>query len=98
MSERVCSAEGCGPIEGKSLRGMCKRHYNAWYRRNMQAKPDPKTLDIAPLNAFAERRGVNLGLEGARINRDLADEIACKTFKVHPSYIFGLDWDRANAA
>lgn len=101
--ERVCKVEGCGPVpKGKKFaKGMCTKHYQQWHREQgyQRPKPDRRTLDPAPLLAFAKARGVALPeIEGARIMRDTVDEIACKVFRVHPSFIYGLDWDRANAA
>jgi hypothetical protein len=101
--ERVCSVEGCGPVpEGKKFkRGMCNKHYQRWHKTEGGWTRPPrqrKSLDPAPLREFAARRGVTLDIDGERVHRDTVDEIACKVFKVHPSFIYGLDWDRANAA
>lgn len=45
MADETCSTEGCGA--SVNARGLCRHHYNAWYRQVRQSGPLPPVVRAA---------------------------------------------------
>lgn len=98
MAGRICKHEGCGrPVNG---RGMCKPHYNQWWRRNRDIPTLNKRNDVV-LEAMpgtpeqlAEKTGYHLATITIALEQ-LAG--AWKTRKAHiaawdPPLSLGKNW------